>query len=164
MATQQQRVGGRWLTKWLFGMDFFPSDEHVLELLKAVLICARGDGVISDVERNFFVGYLDAVGSPDAAIALAKTYEGKESLETLLKDCKAVNENTKSVIIYNAVMVSAADGYAAGEHDSIVKMAGILGISPESVKHIEDQYFEDVKANEKREKVLFAAGHPWKNK
>jgi len=144
-------------------MDFFPSDEHTIELLKAVFICVRGDGEISDKERQFFLGYLDAVGAPESLHPLINTYQGTDTLEELLKDAKAINENTKRAIIYTAIIVSGADGYAPVEHDEIVKMAGIMGVSADVVKQIEEVYFEDQKANEKRYKVLFPGTHPWKH-
>jgi hypothetical protein len=31
-------------------------------LIKAVFICAAGDGEVSKTERDYFFGYLDAVG------------------------------------------------------------------------------------------------------
>jgi len=130
---------------------------------RRVFICVRGDGVISDKERQFFLGYLDAVGAPESLHPLINTYQGTDKLEDLLKDAKAINENTKRAIVYTAIIVSGADGYAPGEHNEIVKMAGLLGVSAEVVKQIEDQYFEDQKQNEKRYQVLFPGTHPWKH-
>lgn len=43
-------------------MDSFPNDKNLLDLIKAVFICAGGDGEVSQTERDFFFGYLDAVG------------------------------------------------------------------------------------------------------
>jgi hypothetical protein len=61
-TVQQARAGSRWVTSWIYGMESFPNDKNLLDLIKAVFICAGGDGQVSQTEREFFFGYLDAVG------------------------------------------------------------------------------------------------------
>lgn len=36
------RPSARWLSNWLYGLDSLPGDKSLLELLKAVLVCAAG--------------------------------------------------------------------------------------------------------------------------
>ena len=61
-TVQQERAGSRWLTNWFYGMNSFPSEKNTFALLQAVFICAAGDGQVSQEERDFAFGYLDAVG------------------------------------------------------------------------------------------------------
>ena len=164
-TTQQERHGSRWLTNWLYGMDCFPSNDHVMSLLKAVFICAAGDGKISDEERNFAFGYLDAVGVPDSMHDFIKNYQGKEDkLEDLINNKDAINEQTKRCIIYTAIIVAGADGYDDKEHEVVVKMAGRLGVDGAIVNQIRDQYQTDMKEREKRINLLFPGEHPWAKK
>jgi hypothetical protein len=73
MATvKQATAGAQWVTSWIYGMDSFPNDKNLLDLIKAVFICAAGDGEVSKTERDFFFGYLDAVGMSVSMISFAQ--------------------------------------------------------------------------------------------
>lgn len=45
MATDNivlSRPGARWVSKWFYDMEAFPGDSTLLDLLKAVFVCAAG--------------------------------------------------------------------------------------------------------------------------
>eukprot|EP00026_Physarum_polycephalum_P018196 Phypoly_transcript_19699.p1 GENE.Phypoly_transcript_19699~~Phypoly_transcript_19699.p1 ORF type:complete len:168 (+),score=35.36 Phypoly_transcript_19699:158-661(+) len=158
-------AGSHWVTNWIYGMDSFPSDKNLLDLIKAVFICAGGDGEVSKTERDFFFGYLDAVGIPASLHEFVKTYPAKESLEDVMKaNPSAINEATKRVIIYTAIIVAGSDGYADGEHTQIVKMAAKLGVDNSVVDQIRKQYEADQKLRQERISLLFPGEHPWGKK
>ena|SRR3990167_2401435 len=161
---KQQRPGAHWFGKWFYGIDGFPVKEHALELIKAVFTVAGGDGSISDVERNFFLGYLDAVGLPEELHEFIKTYPGGEKLEDILANAQGIKDDSaKRSILYTAILVASADGYAAGEHDQVVKFAGILGVSAEDVAEIEALAEAERKQGEERRRILFRGNNPWAN-
>lgn len=129
--------------------------------MKAVFVCVKGDGVISQAERDFFFGYLDAVGIPESFHEFVRTYQGDDSLKDLLSESSGVSDVTKRVILYTAVIVSAADGYAEGEHAAIVKAAEALGLTEADVHEIEEQWKRDEANKQQRLKTLFPLGNPW---
>jgi len=164
MATVQlASEGGRWLTHWFYGMDSFPNDAHLIDILKAVFVCAAGDGQISKEERDFALGYLTAImgGLPKPVHDLFSTYEGKDKLEDLVKG-DALTEGTKRPIIYTAMLIAGADGYAESEHNQIVKMGARLGLTEADVNAVRAQYEADKKMRDQRIAVLFPSTHPWK--
>jgi len=142
-------------------MDRFPGNEHLIELLKAVFVCAGGDNVISEEERTFFFGYLDSVGLPESLHEFVKTYDGKDSLEELLSTSSAINEATKRVILYTAMLVAGADGFADAEREAVLRAGKILGVSDDVVLQIEAQYRKDVQNTADRVALLFPEGNPW---
>jgi len=160
MAVPHSRAGHKWFTQHHYGINTFPNDDHLEVLLKAVLVIAKGDGAISPEERNFFIGYLDAVGLPENRHNWPKDYQGDDRLEDLLAGSGALNDNTKRIILYTAILVSAVDGYHEGEHASVVKAGAILGVSEDVVNQIADQYRAEAKAFQQRNALLFANGRP----
>eukprot|EP01100_Stratorugosa_tubuloviscum_P006823 TRINITY_DN289_c0_g4_i2.p1 TRINITY_DN289_c0_g4~~TRINITY_DN289_c0_g4_i2.p1 ORF type:complete len:169 (+),score=44.38 TRINITY_DN289_c0_g4_i2:113-619(+) len=161
---KQQRIGAQWFAKWFYGMDGFPVRDHALELIKAVFIVAGGDGSISETERNFFLGYLDAVGLPDDLHEFFKTYPGNERLEDILANSQSIKDDSaKRSILYTAILVAGSDGYAQGEHDQVVKFGAILGLSAEDVAQVEALAEAEKKQGEERRRILFRGNNPWAN-
>jgi len=161
MAVPQARAGNKWFTAHHYSLNSFPNSEQLQDLLKAVFVIAKGDGVISDSERHFFGGYLDAVGLPDSLHEFVQTYQGNDTLEHLLANSQAINDATKRVILYTAILVSGADGYADGEHAATLKAGAILGVSADVVNQLADQYRAEAKLAEARKALLFPHGQPW---
>jgi len=164
-TVQQERAGSRWVTSWIYGMDSFPNDKDLLDLVKAVFICAKGDGEISKTERDFFFGYLDAIGVPESLHEWVKTYPATDSLDEVMKaNPEAINESTKRLLVYVAMLVAGSDGYADSEHEQIVKMANKLGVDNEVVNQIRVQYETDLRVRKERVALLFPGDHPWGKK
>lgn len=60
------------------------TGETNLAYAKAVIVCAAGDGEISERERAWLVGYLISAGDCDAVVDEIRTYTGSDDLRDLL--------------------------------------------------------------------------------
>jgi len=161
MSITLERQGPKWFNNWWYGMNSFPNNDHSHALLKAVFVIARGDGVISNAERAFFFGYLDAVGLPESLHDFVRNYEGTDRLEDLLAGAEYINDATKRAILYTAILVAGADGYAEGEREATRRAANILGVSEHVINELEAQFFAEEKLRASRIALLFPNGHPW---
>ena len=54
----------RWVMKELFGMKTAPPEREFEVFTKAVLICAKGDGVLAPEERTWIAGLAACYSKP----------------------------------------------------------------------------------------------------
>ncbi|NEO42037.1 MAG: hypothetical protein F6J90_39235 [Moorea sp. SIOASIH] len=149
----------RWIINELYGMKTIPAIEDVEAVMKAVLICAKGDGVLAPEERDWVVGRAAAYHNPK--YELAKTYEANEDLLDILNQASTIGSDPR-VIIYIAIQACAADGeYNSGEQAAVRKLAKYIGIEEDVVTQIEELYTEEAKIREKRIALLFPNGAPY---
>lgn len=155
------RDGRLWLYKNLYGMNAIPPDENHYAFVKAVLICAKGDGVLAPEERDWVVGRTACYHS-NTEYEMAKTYSADEDLLQVLGNAATLNKSGRRAIIYIAIQACSADReYHAEERAEVRKMAKYLGIEEEAVSQIEEICMEEAKMREKRIAVLFPDGIPY---
>ena len=151
----------RWLMKELYGMKTAPPDGDYEALVKAILICTKGDGVLAPEERNWLVGRA-ACYNTNSDYELAKTYQADEDLLQVLAQAPTLNQSGRRAVIYNAIKACAADGeYHPSEQASVQQLAKYLGIEEDVVNQIEEICTEEAKTREKRIAVLFPEGIPY---
>ncbi|MDY7014335.1 MAG: hypothetical protein SVX43_12190 [Cyanobacteriota bacterium] len=150
-----------WALNQLYGFKTIPPAEHYETFIKATLICAKGDGVLSPEERNWVVGRAAAFDSP--GYELAKTYSADEDLGNVVTNSSTVDqEGSHRSIIYVAIQACTADGeYHPGEREQIHKMAESLGVAENVVNQIEELCVEEAKMREKRIALIFPEGTPY---
>lgn len=148
-----------WIMNQLYGMKSIPANEDYETLIKAVLICAKADGVLAPEERNWIVGRAAAYHNP--GYELAKTYPADEDLSDVLKKAPTQGDNPR-VIIYIAIQACAADGeYHPEEQAAIRKLAKYIGIEEEVVAQIEEFCVKEAKMREERIALMFPNGVPY---
>ena len=149
----------QWIMNELYGMKTIPANEDYEALIKAVLICTKGDGVLALEERNWVAGRAAAYHIP--GYELAKTYEPNEDLLDVLRQTPTLGSSPR-VIIYIAIQACAADGeYNSGEQAAVRKLAKYIGIEEDVVTQIEEFYMEEAKIREKRIVLMFPDGIPY---
>ena len=149
----------QWIMNQLYGMKTIPANEDYEALIKGVLICTKGDGVLAPEERNWVAGRAAAYHIP--GYELAKTYEANEELLDVLSQSPTMGSNPR-VIIYVAIQACAADGeYNSGEKAAVRKLATLLGIEEDVVTQIEKLYTEEAKIREQRIALMFPNGTPY---
>lgn len=152
--------GSLWLFNQLYGMNVIPPTEAQDVFIKAVLICAKGDGVISPEERDWVVRRAAALRNP--SYELAKTYTADEDLLEVISKSSAVDKSGRRTIIYVAIQACAADGeYNSEEREKVHQMAKFLGIEEEVVNQIEQFCAEEAKMREQRISLIFPEGVPY---
>ena len=137
-----------------------PPREADVFFAKAILMCAKGDGVLSQPERDFIVGYFATIGAPESMIQELQTYEGGDDLSAMVAPIP--DPGIHNAIIYFALKACEADGQLSdGERARIHKLANQLNVTSETVDSIYDLYQEETKMKEKRLGILFPAGSPF---
>jgi uncharacterized tellurite resistance protein B-like protein len=163
---EEKQLGILWLLKEQFGFKQLPSDLDLAREVycKALLICANGDGTLSDEERDWVIGYAYAYNNDPAIIEQLKVYKADEDIETFISGYPSVYElvsELRRVLIYDAIQACSADGeFNEKERAVVLKAAKKLNISEEEFKKIEEIYLETVKLREKRLAVMYPNGVP----
>ncbi|MGK7901838.1 MAG: TerB family tellurite resistance protein [Hormoscilla sp.] len=156
-----EQDGSLWAYSNLYGVKTVPPDADYKTFAKAVLICAKGDGVLAPEERNWFLGRAACYGDREA-YEFAKTYQADEDLLEVLAQSSMVDKNLRRIIIYVAIQTCSADGeYHPDERAKIHQMAKYLGIEENVVSQIEEFCMEEAKMREKRIGLMFPEGIPF---
>lgn len=102
---------------------------------RAVLTIAGADGELSPREMGFVLGFARAAGAPPQAIEAFRTFNyRKANIEDFLD---AQTKPLAKVILYQAIRVARADGFAQKERDTAIRGAKKLGLDPTIVQQIE---------------------------
>ncbi len=146
----------RFFLQQFVGFSMIPED-HVQEIYaKALLICAKGDGVLHDDERAWVRGYFASTGAPDHVLALIETYQGDDDINDVL----ALDERTARMaarnIVFDALRVCAADDeLSSRERDTIFGVGVKMGLTHREVEQVEAAYRVYTAALENKMTVLF---------
>ena len=143
-------------------MKTAPPEREFEVFTKAVLICAKGDGVLAPEERTWIAGLAACYNTKNSEYEMAKTYQGDDELLQLIAKIPAINNSGRRAVIYIAIKACAADGeYHPDERASVHKLAKYLGIEEDEVTQIEEICTEEAKIREKRIAALFPEGIPY---
>jgi uncharacterized membrane protein YebE (DUF533 family) len=158
--------------RYQLGAQSMPQAPNIDELrkmlpilegyVKALVVCAAGDGELDDAERAWIVGFCANAGG---------TFELVEELRTLNPSDVNVMQLMQMTerpglfthaLIYNAIQASDADGVLdERELATIQMMAGALGVSRDYVDELVALYEEEKAFFARKMAKLFPNGHPW---
>lgn len=162
-TTDFQRKGSLWVFNRILGFTTFPNVEDSETVNKAILVCAKGDGVLDPAERDWQLGFVSACGAPESLLKKLETYEANDDLAELLANSSDRIKNlVQRDIVYQAIKASAAEGdYSEQEHEKICQMAKLLGVTSEVVEQLVELHKEEEQLREKRIKLIFPNGSPY---
>lgn len=127
--------------QWVFYQErnfvrSLPGDG-IVDYIKALFICAKGDGEISQPERDWIVGFAAATGVPDETVQMLDGYQGNDELSAILKANEVLDQSARKALVYDAIRASAADGVLAeGEIARIRTVAKQLGLTEEDTNRL----------------------------
>jgi tellurite resistance protein len=128
--------------------------------MKAVLICANGDGTLAPEERDWAVGHSAAFGALDSLVDELKSYKADEDIEQIISATPESNA-CRRFLVYDAIRACSADGeYSDRERAMVIRMAAKLGLSEDLVRQIEEVCLEEARLREKRLKLVYPEGPP----
>ncbi|WP_424103160.1 TerB family tellurite resistance protein [Moorena producens] len=157
------KIVGLWFFQDTFGwhLSDLPPNDTYEALTKAMLICAKGDGVLAPEERDWIIGFSAVRGMSLPLIEEMKKYEATEDIEAVIsRTSQAIK--AKRAAIYYAIKACSADAeYHEGEQAYVRKMADLIGVSEEEVSQLEAMCLEEKRLQEKRVKLLFPDGLPY---
>lgn len=154
---------------WLFHERFGYAYDKVPPGLafeaygKALLMCAAGDGKITDEERQWVVGFFAAFGSPAPLINALKTFDGKGDIKTMLTmgNTIASTPAAKRWLVWDALNACAADGDLNKDELARVRsMATTIGLDSNVVSQIEQLHKDQTNMKKKQFDVLWPDGIP----
>ena len=127
---------------------------------KAIMICANGDGELTQEEKDWIVGYFATNGATEPVLNKLKAYTADEDIQKMVEPIP--DPGIHNAIIYFAIKACDADGEISdGEMATILKLAKQLNISAEVVRSIKALYREEMEMRSKKLKILFPSGSPF---
>ena len=103
---------------------------------KALLVFARGDGVLSERERSWVVGFAALLGHSDEFLQFVHSYSADDNIDELIEELNASQEAQRA-LLYDAICACTADGYHELEQQRIHRVAKSLGIPDNVIVRIE---------------------------
>lgn len=154
-----------WIKTERYGITKTLPPETSVIWYKALLLCANGDGELTQAERDWVIGHATTYHPEmsESQIDELKNYNGTGSTDDIEKlvFSDPLAKQGRYVLVYEAIQASAADGeYSDGEKATIRTMAGKLGISEDKVIELENLYQEEKAFREKRIKIWHPEGIP----
>ncbi|MGI8745953.1 MAG: hypothetical protein ACR2NN_25905 [Bryobacteraceae bacterium] len=137
-------IGSRWLFKEFMDFDgSIPQGTDYAVYMKALLICANGDGRLS---------------GQGELIEELKTFRPEGDYKAIIQSKEKAIKSVRA-FIYDAIQACSADGeYHAKERQMVKKAAVRLGV-PEDVVDLLEALFEEAKSNRrKRLNLIWANG------
>lgn len=158
-------MASRWSNKeqWGWSYDSYISLKDGLDFLKAILVCTKGDGVISEPEREWVLGFAANREMPASMIEEARAYEANEDIADILARSSIVEKGKKGPIYWAIKACSADEEYNEQEKAAIRKMAGLMGVSEQVVEEIEAIIVEEEKLRDRRNLLIYDGKVLWED-
>lgn len=156
-----------WIKTERYGITKTLPPEKSLIWYKTLMLCANGDGELSQPERDWVIGHATSYHPEmnQSQIDELRNYQGTDTREDedieKLVFSDPLAKKGRYVLVYEAIQACAADGdYNAGEKAYLRKMARKLGISEAKVQELENLFEEEKAFKEKRIKICYPEGIP----
>jgi uncharacterized tellurite resistance protein B-like protein len=150
-----------WLLKETLNFNSKPPAMDYDNYGKALLICAKGDGVVAEAERNWLLGYFDAYGCPEDVLERLAGYDASENIKAVIERTPALSQ-TRRAAVYDAIRVcSSDDGLHDAELAAIKRLAGELGLSDQDVEALVQVHREESAVKTKRQQLTYPGGQPY---
>ncbi len=158
-----------WIKTDRYGITKTLPPETSVIWYKALLLCANGDGELSQAERDWVIGHATTYHPEmsESQIDELRSYNGTGSTDDIEKlvFSDPLAKQGRYVLVYEAIQASAADGdYSEGEKATIRKMAAKLGISEAKIIELESLFAEEKALREKRIRIWHPEGIPGEDK
>ncbi len=155
-------TASRWYFNTEWGFNSTPPEEAGVNLLRAISICAQGDGELSEAERQWIVGFGAIHNLSPSALDGVMAYEASDDIASVVESDPLVAEFGRRATAYLAMRAARSDGeLAPGEKVAIEGMAKQAGLSAELVS----QLFALVEAEDKlkalRRQLILPEGAPF---
>ena len=130
------------------------EDDNFLDI-KAVLLCAGGNGRLTPRELEWFIGYHTAAGSSDRVIELIKTYDDSDTIEGLMQ--LPSMPATCRGFLYEALRVCSSDGpLTVEELDRVQRGADAMGVPRETVTELHQIVIGEQALRDRRYELITA--------
>ncbi|UJR08926.1 hypothetical protein I4U23_013178 [Adineta vaga] len=151
-------------TQWIYNNYYQYKDKPlsssvINKYAKALLDVAGADGVLSEAERKWVIGFAAAHGVGQEELDALKEYKLKAEDSTAVFSSESklkIGEHFQAELIYNGLRAAAADGaLKQREIDGISAIAKKLGIPDDKFQAILALHKEEEDERQKRIAFLF---------
>jgi tellurite resistance protein len=134
-----------------------PTLDRNLRFGKAIKVIVAADGKVSDAEMDAFLDMAALFGLSDGQMSEFVEFDPKS---TKLEDClKGFGDDAFARrMIYDAIKISSADGYAAEEREAVRKAAQIMGVDLAHVATLEGIVETEIAIGKMRTSLLASRG------
>jgi uncharacterized membrane protein YebE (DUF533 family) len=154
--------GSMWVLREEEGFSGLPRTSDLEIYMKSLLICANGDGRITEQEREWVLGIASAMGLPDETVEHLKSYEAKDDLNRLLAGGVETGKGAPRSLIYNAIRACMSDGeLSEAELATIRRAASIMNVPEDVVGKLKEIVLQQAKLRERRLGLVFPEGIPY---
>lgn len=130
--------------------------------VKALLVCASGDGDIAEPEREWILGFCANAGGTHELIEELRIVDPRSLDVHKLLQMTERPELFKFALIYHAIQASDADGILADDELAKIRsMARMLGVDSDYVDELIEFYTEEKSFLARKWNLIFPQGHPW---
>jgi hypothetical protein len=141
-----------------------PEDER-LDYLKAIMVCARAKGRLTQGEKDWVIGYGAACGAHQETVDALETYDADEDIETILERNMPTAQTWGRVAIFDAIRAASADHqYDEGEMEAIRRLARRLEIDEALIAELEGLYRDEVALKHRRIELVFGERVPYQDR
>jgi uncharacterized tellurite resistance protein B-like protein len=160
-----REVGGLWLLREMWGFPAGVPEDERLDYLRAIMACARGDGVLHPGERDWVIGYGAACGAYQSTVNALERYEADEDVLDILERNMPSAQSWARVALFDAIRAAAADhDYDDDEKRAIRRVAARLGIDDRIVTALEAVYLAEQELKQKRIGLVFGDEVPYQDR
>jgi hypothetical protein len=154
------RNGGHFMEE-VYGAVYGIPNE-VMEVYGRILLAiADGDGTVSPEELHYFNGRAKALGIPDDIVAKWKAEYPQANLEQDVATLRKYIQGPPLSILYDAIKIASADGYADGEKKMVRRAAAACDVSEATVRQLENLVALEDAARALRVTLLFPEPTPF---
>lgn len=154
-----QDTGSLWFVKEEYGFDALPPREWYASYMRALLVCANGDGALTRREREWVVGFCAAHGGSEELQEELRSYPATDDVRDLMGRDGATNDAVRRSLVYHAIRAAYADGdLSVGERAAIQRMAGQLDVPAEVVDQLLSFHEAERRMKARRMELLLPSG------
>lgn len=149
-----------WLFKNYWGFTMLPAVEAYPFFAKALMICAAGDGVLSPEEKDWIMGYMGSLGTPDEVLEELQTFDPTgQDIAAFVAEFPSVYESRRAMV-YDALRACYADGeLAKGELTAVKSMATTFEVSAKEVDNFIHILEEETALTKRRLALTYPEGN-----
>ena len=150
-----------WHLKDDWGFTEKPDQDEYTVYMKTLLVCAKGDGVLSPEERNWVLGYCAANGGGAQLVEELAAYPADDDIRELITGQTPVAYASRRTLVYDALRASDADGVLDPRELAAIKRAATeLEVPEDVVDRLYDLYKQEKAIKQARIALVWPAGVP----
>ena len=162
---EAHEVGGRWLLREMWNFPAGVPEDERLDYLKAIMVCARAKGHLTEGEKNWVIGYGAACGAHQETVDALAAYEADEEVEDILSRNMPSAETWGRVAIFDSVRAASADhDYGDDEIRAVRRLAKRLDIAEDVVAEIEALCQDEAALKRRRIDLVFGEQVPYQDR